>query len=109
MEKKIEWQTRPMLGRRLRDMKRARGNGQINPRRYDVEVIGFDNGSVGGLTDRQGGVGSEKIHHHALMRRIEVLDKHERHVAMCGQCRKEPFASLKPPGRGTDANDKEIL
>ncbi len=79
------------------------------PRRYDVEVIGFDNGSVGGLTDRQGGVGSEKIHHHALMRRIEVLDKHERHVAMCGQCRKEPFASLKPPGRGTDANDKEIL
>jgi hypothetical protein len=43
------------------------------------------------------------------MRRIKVLDEHKRHIAVCRQRRKHDLTGLEPPGRGTNANDKEIL
>ncbi|OGV67230.1 MAG: hypothetical protein A2498_10805 [Lentisphaerae bacterium RIFOXYC12_FULL_60_16] len=49
----------------------------------------------------------QQFRHDALVRRIQVLNNHKGHAAVCRYASKEQFQRLKAPGRSADADDRE--
>jgi len=61
--------------------------------------------AVLGLHHAHGGGGGEQLRHHAVMRRVQMLDQDEGHGGCRGQSRQKAAARFQPAGGRADADD----
>jgi hypothetical protein len=71
-------------------------------------VVALESHTVGGVLDRHRRVPGQQLDHHALMRRIEMLDQDEGHAAVGRQRVEEILEGLETAGRGADPDHREI-
>jgi hypothetical protein len=57
---------------------------EVDPRWNDVDMLAFDRHSIVGLLHFHLRMAAEQRHHHALVRRVEMLDQDEGHPAVGG-------------------------
>lgn len=82
--------------------------GHILVRRDHIEAVRLDPGAILDLNDLHGSGALEQLHHHALMRWVQVLDNDKDHPALGRNVPQEQLQSLEPPGGCADADDGEI-
>ena len=73
--------------------------------RDDVDVVRLDAHAVLGLADRHRRRLGQRLGEEARVRRIEVLDEHERHPGVGRERAEQLRERLEPAGRGADADD----
>ena len=65
----------------------------------DIEVVGLELHAIRRLAHGHRGVPGQQVHHHAFMRRVEMLDQNESHAIALGQRADQLPAGLKAAGR----------
>ena len=108
MQQEVERQAGTMRGPRPRQAQGAVANRQIGSRRDDVEMVGRQRRSVGGLAHGHRRVRGEQVDHHALVGRVEMLDQDEGHAVAGGHPVHQLAAGLQATGRGADADNREV-
>src|SRR5690242_6166469 len=83
-------------------------DGEIGPGRNDVEMVRLDRHSIRRLSHGHRRVACQQVHHHALVRRVEMLNQNEGHAVAGWQCRYELPAGIKSTGRCTYPDDQEV-
>ena len=93
--------------RRAGQVQHALADRQIGPGRHDVQVPGLDRHAFDCLANGERSMRRQKGRHHAVAAGVEVLDKDERHSAICRPCFDQPGDRFEAAGRGTDGDDRQ--
>ena len=95
VEQEVERQpcTVPCLG--VRQVKYTVADGKVGSGGNHVEVIGRDGHIFRGLPHGHRRVVGQQVHHHAFVRRVEVLHQDEGHAGVRGQCAKKLSAGAQ--------------
>ena len=109
IEEEIERKSRAMSSLRLRNPQSALVvDRQIDAWRNDIYALAFDRHSVGRLQDRHRRVARKKIHHHAVVARVEMLHDDEGHAVVGRQPIEKLPAGVKASGRSADRDDRIV-
>ena len=90
-------------------MQRAVLDRKIDARWNDIDMIAFDRHSIGGLQHFHGRMTAQQRHHHALMRRIEMLDQDEGHPAVGWKRGEQLGEGFEAARRGSDSDHREVI
>ena len=89
------------------DAQHAAREQERGVRRNDVQMVGGEGHAVARFGDRHCCLPGQDLGQHAAVRRVEVLHQHERHPGRRRQLGEQLRHRLQPPGRRTDAGDRE--
>ncbi len=109
-KKQIDRQVRPLLVARAGHQRQQPVlHRDVGVGRNDVDVVPLHGRSVRRLTDRHRRGLGQRLGQEAGVRRIEVLDQHERHAGVGRKILEELCERLQPPRRGAYSDDGKFL
>ena len=108
-QEEVERHARAVPLARLREPKYAGADRKIEPRRDDIDMIALDRHALRRFPHRHRRVGGQQGGHHALVRRIEVLDQDEGHAGVGRERLEELAERLQSPGRGAETDHHKVV
>src|SRR6202048_2727686 len=108
-EEEIEGHARTVPLARFRELKRACADRKIDPRRDEIDLIALDRHVLRRLQHLHRSVAGQKTDHHALVRRIEMLNQDEGHAGVGRKGVEELVESLQSPCRSAETDHPEVV
>ena len=82
---------------------------EVGLRRDDMQAIALKRHAVAGLHHLHRGVAGQKLGHHALVGRIEMLDENEGKTGFCRQRCEQLSDGFQPAGRGAKTDHEKVI
>ena len=107
-QEEVEGQARAVALPRFGEPQAPSADREIGTRRNEIDMLALERHPVCCLLHLHRRMAGQQIDHHALVRRIEMLDQNEGHAGVGRERVEEPPEGIEAAGRGAEPDDREI-